>query len=156
MPPTPDLSFTRLEEFISEPVVENSEAKTSEAKPKAVRKNNGAPIIENWVSDSEEGDAHQAKIEKKTVKSSFAKIKFVKPKQQEMTARKTLNHVEQNRQNTHDPRGNQRKWNNMMSQRIGSNFEMFNKACYVCGSFDHLQVDCKRVNQKQFQNTKSI
>ncbi|GKA72479.1 putative ribonuclease H-like domain-containing protein [Tanacetum coccineum] len=27
----------------------------------------------------------------------------------------------------------------MMSQRLGSNFEMLNKACYVCGSFDHLQ-----------------
>ncbi|GJR41912.1 retrovirus-related pol polyprotein from transposon TNT 1-94 [Tanacetum coccineum] len=27
----------------------------------------------------------------------------------------------------------------MMSQKLGSNFEMFNKACYVCGSFDHLQ-----------------
>ncbi|GJX22899.1 hypothetical protein Tco_0227344 [Tanacetum coccineum] len=85
MPPTPDLSFTGLEEFTSEPVVikyvvENSEAMTSEAKPKAVRKNNGAPIIEDWVFDSEEEDVHQAKIEKKSVKSSFAKIKFVKPK----------------------------------------------------------------------------
>ncbi|GJY33706.1 hypothetical protein Tco_0418175 [Tanacetum coccineum] len=52
MPPTPDLSFTSLKEFISEPVVikhvvENSEAKASKAKPKAVRKNNGAPIIED-------------------------------------------------------------------------------------------------------------
>ncbi|GJS43890.1 hypothetical protein Tco_0568933 [Tanacetum coccineum] len=52
MPPTHDLSFTGLEEFTSEPVViklvvENSEAKTSEAKPKAVRKNNGVPIIED-------------------------------------------------------------------------------------------------------------
>ncbi|GKD19816.1 ribonuclease H-like domain-containing protein [Tanacetum coccineum] len=52
MPPTPDLSFTGLEEFTSEPVVikpvvENSEAKASEAKSKTVRKNNGAPIIED-------------------------------------------------------------------------------------------------------------
>ncbi|GJU21134.1 ribonuclease H-like domain-containing protein [Tanacetum coccineum] len=59
MPPKPDLSFTGLEEFPNKPVVikrvvENSEAKASEAKPKAVRKNNGAPIIEDWVSDSEE------------------------------------------------------------------------------------------------------
>ncbi|GKA15049.1 retrovirus-related pol polyprotein from transposon TNT 1-94 [Tanacetum coccineum] len=150
-----------LEEFTSEPivikpVVENSEAKASEAKPKAVRKNNGAPIIKDWVSDNEEDDVPQAKIEKKTFKPSFAKIEFVKPKQQEKTARKTVNHVEQNRQNIHTPRGNQRNWNNMMSQRLGSNFEMFNKACYVCGSFDHLQVDCKKVNQKQFQNTKPI
>ncbi|GJV75652.1 retrovirus-related pol polyprotein from transposon TNT 1-94 [Tanacetum coccineum] len=113
MPPTPDLSFTGLEEFTSEPVVikpvvENKEAKTCEANLKAVRKNNGALIIEDWASDSEEEDVHQAKIEKKTIKSSLAKIKFVKPKQQEKTARKTVKHVKQNRQNTHAPRGNQR------------------------------------------------
>ncbi|GKF43478.1 hypothetical protein Tco_0130030 [Tanacetum coccineum] len=29
-----------------------------------------------------------------------------------------------------------------MSQKLGSDFEMFNKACYVCGSFDHLKNDC--------------
>ncbi|GJZ02270.1 ribonuclease H-like domain-containing protein [Tanacetum coccineum] len=112
MPPKPDLLFSGLEEFTSEPIVikhlvENSEAKASEAKPKAVRENNGAPIIEDWVSYSEEENVSQTKIENKTAK----------------------------------PR---------------SNFEMFNKACYVCGSFDHLQVDCKKVNQKQFQNTKPI
>ncbi|GKB84743.1 hypothetical protein Tco_0957015, partial [Tanacetum coccineum] len=104
MPPTPDLSFTGLEEFTSEPVVENSEVKASEAKPKAVRKNNVAPIIEDWVSDN----VPQAKIEKKTFKPSFAKIEFVKPKQQEKTARKTINHFKQNRQNIHTPRCNQR------------------------------------------------
>ncbi|GKA40558.1 hypothetical protein Tco_0733151, partial [Tanacetum coccineum] len=98
MPLKPDFSFSGLEEFTSEPIVikpvaENSEAKASEAKPKAVRKNNGAPIIKDWVSDNEEDDVPQAKIEKKTFKPSFAKIEF---------------------------------------------------------------VDCKKVNQKQFQNTKPI
>ncbi|GJU69393.1 hypothetical protein Tco_1255652 [Tanacetum coccineum] len=97
MPPKPNLSFSGLEEFTSEPIVikpivENTEAKASEAKPKAVRKNNGAPIIEDWVSDNEEDDLPQAKIEKKTFKPSFAKIKFVKPKQQEKSARKNVNH----------------------------------------------------------------
>ncbi|GKA91322.1 ribonuclease H-like domain-containing protein [Tanacetum coccineum] len=86
MPLKPDLSFSGLEKFTSEPIVikpvaANSEAKASEAKPKAVRKNNGAPIIEEWVSDNEEDDVPQAKIEKKTFKPSFAKIEFVKPKQ---------------------------------------------------------------------------
>ncbi|GJR67029.1 ribonuclease H-like domain-containing protein [Tanacetum coccineum] len=61
MPLKPDLSFSGLEEFTSEPIVikpivEKSEAKASEAKPKAVRKNNGAPIIEDWVSESEKED----------------------------------------------------------------------------------------------------
>ncbi|GKF31489.1 hypothetical protein Tco_0101287, partial [Tanacetum coccineum] len=88
-----------LEEFVNEPivseptvkkpVVKNSEAKVSKAKPKAVRKNNGAPIIEDWVSDNEEDDVPQANIKKKTFRPSFAKIEFVKPKQQENTARKT-------------------------------------------------------------------
>ncbi|GJY15619.1 putative ribonuclease H-like domain-containing protein [Tanacetum coccineum] len=94
MPPKPDLSFSGLEEFTSEPIVikpivEKSEAKASEAKPKAVRKNNGAPIIEDWVSDNEEDDVPQAKIEKKTAKPSFVKIDFVKTKQTNKTNRKT-------------------------------------------------------------------
>ncbi|GJV80237.1 hypothetical protein Tco_1516107 [Tanacetum coccineum] len=92
MPPKPDLSFFGLEEFVNEPivseptvkklVVETSEAKASADKPNVVRKNNSALIIEDWVSDSEEKDVPQAKIEKKIVKPSFAKIKFVKSKEQ--------------------------------------------------------------------------
>ncbi|GKA02204.1 putative ribonuclease H-like domain-containing protein [Tanacetum coccineum] len=92
MPPKPDLSFSGLEEFVDEPivseptlkklVVKTSEAKTNADKPKAVRKNNDAPVIAKWVSDYEEEDVPQAKIEKKTVKSSFAKIEFVKSKEQ--------------------------------------------------------------------------
>ncbi|GJU77791.1 ribonuclease H-like domain-containing protein [Tanacetum coccineum] len=88
-------------------------SKASEANPKVVKKSNGAPFIEDWVSKSEEEDVPQAKIEKETVKPSFGKIEFVKPK--EKTAKKTAKQVEHNRQNTHIPRGNQRNWNNMMS-----------------------------------------
>ncbi|GJR59009.1 hypothetical protein Tco_1501171 [Tanacetum coccineum] len=115
MPPKPDFSFSGLEEFVNEPivseptvkkpVVETSEAKASADKPKVVRKNNGALIIEDWVSESEEEDVPRAKIKKKTVKPSFAKIEFVKPKGK--TVRKTAKQVEQLRQNTHTPRGNQ-------------------------------------------------
>ncbi|GJW99568.1 ribonuclease H-like domain-containing protein [Tanacetum coccineum] len=56
-PQKPDLSFSSLEEFVNEPivseatvkkpVVETSEAKDSADKPKVVKKNNGAPIIED-------------------------------------------------------------------------------------------------------------
>ncbi|GJR50503.1 ribonuclease H-like domain-containing protein [Tanacetum coccineum] len=111
MPLKHDLSFSDLKEFISEPIVikpivENSKAKASEAKPKEVRKNNGTLIIKDWVSESEEEDVPQAKIENKIVKPSFAKIEFIKPKGK--TARKTAKQVEQLRQNTHTPKGNQR------------------------------------------------
>ncbi|GJS03051.1 hypothetical protein Tco_0319559 [Tanacetum coccineum] len=123
MPPKPDLSFIGLEEFMNEPrvsestikkpVVETSEAKASEAKSKAVR--NGALIIEDWVSDNKEDDVPQAKIEKKTVKPSFAKIEFVKFKKQVKSPMKTtVNQSDQNSLNTHSPRGNQRNWNHMM------------------------------------------
>ncbi|GKC31010.1 ribonuclease H-like domain-containing protein [Tanacetum coccineum] len=150
MPLKHDLSG--LEEFVNEPilnehivkksVVETSKAKATVDKPKVVRKNNGAPIIEDWVFDSEEEDMPQAKKEKKIVKSNFAKIKFVKSKEQVKSPRKTtVKQGNQNRLNTHIPRGNQINWNNMMSQRLGSNFKMINKACYVCGSSDHLQVN---------------
>ncbi|GJS33396.1 transport protein Sec24-like CEF, partial [Tanacetum coccineum] len=99
MPPKPDLSFSSLEEFMNEPIVneptvkkpaiETIEAKASAGKPKAVKKNNGASIIKDWVSDIEEEDTPQANIQKKTVKPSFAKIEFVKSKEQEKTPRKT-------------------------------------------------------------------
>ncbi|GJS21566.1 putative ribonuclease H-like domain-containing protein [Tanacetum coccineum] len=139
MPPTPDLSFTSLDEFVNEPVVENCKAMSSKEEPKAVRKYDDAPSIEEWVSDDEEEDMSQPKTEKKIVRPSIVKKEFVKSKQQEKTTRKTIKQVEQHRKNTLGPRGNQINWNNMISQKLGSDFEMFNKACYVCGSFDHLQ-----------------
>ncbi|GJS12112.1 hypothetical protein Tco_0368908 [Tanacetum coccineum] len=153
MPPKPDLSFPGLEEFMNEPIVseptvkkpavETSEAKAIADKPKAVRKNNGAPLIEDWISDSEDEAEPKPKIEKKIVKPSFAKIEFVKSKEQVKSPRKTTDKQgDQNRLNTHSPKGNQRNWNYMMSQRLESNFEMISKSYYVCGSFDQLQYDC--------------
>nr|GEU61907.1 ribonuclease H-like domain-containing protein [Tanacetum cinerariifolium] len=127
MPPKLDLSYTGLDEFVVKPIVEN---KSSEEETKQVRKNHDALIVEDWVSDDEEENIAQPKIVNKTVKPSIPKIEFVKPRQQEKTARKNVKKVEHNRQNIHKPRGNQRNYNNMMSQKLGSNFEMFNKACY--------------------------
>ncbi|GJX47180.1 retrovirus-related pol polyprotein from transposon TNT 1-94, partial [Tanacetum coccineum] len=94
LPPKHDFSFYGIEEFVNEPivkkhVVDTSGAKASADKPKVVKKNNGAPIIEDWVSDSKEEDVPQAKKEKKIFKSSFAKIKFVKSKEQVKSPRKT-------------------------------------------------------------------
>nr|GEU49162.1 retrovirus-related Pol polyprotein from transposon TNT 1-94 [Tanacetum cinerariifolium] len=161
MPPKLDLSFTGLEEFASEPIVEKSKAMFSEDEPVAkssakelkepVRKNTDVTIIEEWVSDDEEENVIQPKVENKTVKPSVVKKEYVKPK----NARKIVKPFESHSQNTHTKRGNQRNWNNMMSQRLGSNIEMFNQACYVCGSFDHLQANCT-YHQKHFKNQRMI
>ncbi|GKF20708.1 hypothetical protein Tco_0069346, partial [Tanacetum coccineum] len=115
MPLTDDLSFTSLDEF---------------------------------VSDSEEENVSQTKTEKKTFKPSIAKIEFVKPKQHEKTAKKAVKQVEKHRQNTHSPRDNQRNWNNMMYQRLGSNFEMLR-------GYKEAQEEvgiCKEVTQRKSTN----
>nr|GEX27473.1 putative ribonuclease H-like domain-containing protein [Tanacetum cinerariifolium] len=81
---------------------------SSNSEPKVVRKNDDAPIIKEWVSDNKEDDVSQPKIEKKTIRPSIAKMKLVKSKQQEKTTKKTVKQVEQHRQNTHSPKGNQK------------------------------------------------
>ncbi|GJZ29064.1 hypothetical protein Tco_0573711 [Tanacetum coccineum] len=89
MLPTLDMSFTGLDEFVNKPIIENCKAMTSEeepkvepkeepkvepkeepkVEPKVVRKYVDAPIIEECVSDYEEENVSQPKIEKKTVVS---------------------------------------------------------------------------------------
>ncbi|GJV73835.1 ribonuclease H-like domain-containing protein [Tanacetum coccineum] len=113
-----------------------------------VRMNNtSAPIIEDWNSDDESEIDY-------TARPSTEKINFVK----------TVRETDAPKQHKHHPRGKQRNWNNLMSQRLGSNFKMINKACYVCGSFEHLHYVCdkkvvkpmwnnsRRVNHKNFSN----
>ncbi|GJV38437.1 hypothetical protein Tco_1410914 [Tanacetum coccineum] len=138
IPPKLDLSFSGLEEFmnehiVSEPTVKKhvDEAKASADKPKADKKNNGALIIKDWVSDSEEEDMPQAKIQKKIVKLSFAKIEFVKSKEQVKTPRKIA-----------------------VKQDYGVILRCLTKLV-LYGSFDHLQYDCNN-HQRQLNNKKIV
>ncbi|GJW11760.1 putative ribonuclease H-like domain-containing protein [Tanacetum coccineum] len=91
-------------------------------------KENDTPIIEDWVSDSDEEDVPKVKTVEMFNKPSFAKINFVKSTKQMKSPRKTS--VNKNRQNTPSPRGNKRNWNQQISQRLGSDFEIINKACH--------------------------
>ncbi|GKC68887.1 hypothetical protein Tco_1114770 [Tanacetum coccineum] len=147
-PPTIDLSSSGLEEFqqpefegyglrANKSVCENSSNET--------KKNSDAPLIEEWVSDNEDEVESPVVVEKKTVVPTIPKVDVVRPKQQEKPVRKTVRYAEMYR--SKGPRGNQRNWNNLKSQQLGSNFVMYNKACYVCGSFDHLQYTCKQKRQ---------
>ncbi|GKE23828.1 hypothetical protein Tco_1435340, partial [Tanacetum coccineum] len=54
------------------------------------------------------------------------------------------------------PKGNERNWNNQKSQQLGNDFVMHNKACYVCGSFDHLQYTCKKKRQLNGQKEEKL
>ncbi|GKB28830.1 ribonuclease H-like domain-containing protein [Tanacetum coccineum] len=96
IPPKSDLVYPSLDLFVkvnepvSESVVEKPTVETNE--PKTARKENGAPIIEDWVSECEEDD--EPKFQ--TTKPNFTKIKFVKPK----TDRKPVKEI---RQDTYSP-----------------------------------------------------
>ncbi|GJV17333.1 putative ribonuclease H-like domain-containing protein [Tanacetum coccineum] len=144
MPPKSDLVYPSLDDFIdvnesaSESVVEKSTVETNE--PKTTRKEDGAPIIKDWVSESEEENVPKIKTIEMFNKPSFAKINFVKSTKQVKSPMNTS--VDKNRQNTPSSKGNKRNWIQQMSQKLGNNFEMFNKACRVCGSFEHLRKDC--------------
>ncbi|GJU06249.1 hypothetical protein Tco_1122679 [Tanacetum coccineum] len=103
-------------------------------------KNTSAPIIEDWNSDDEREIDY-------TARPSTEKIKSVK----------TVRETDAPKQHKHHPRGNQRNWNNLMSQRLGSDFKMINKACYVCGSFEHLYYLCdKKVVRPVWNNSRRV
>ncbi|GJW50401.1 hypothetical protein Tco_0091752 [Tanacetum coccineum] len=81
------------------------------------------------------------------VATSKAKTSELKPKE-------SVKKVENNKQakyprkNSQSPRGNHRNWNNLMTQKLGSSFEFKNKACFVCGGFNHLIKDCDFYKKK--------
>ncbi|GKD89350.1 hypothetical protein Tco_1364857, partial [Tanacetum coccineum] len=118
--------------------------KGDKEEPKTIRINNSsAPIIEDWNSDDESEVDYILAVKNTTIRPSTDKIKFVK------TAMEIVGKVETPKQNKHYLRGNQRNWNNLMSQRLGSDFKLINKACYVCGSFEHLHYVCDKKGNPQ-------
>ncbi|GJY50325.1 ribonuclease H-like domain-containing protein [Tanacetum coccineum] len=117
----------------------NTSKNVSEVEPKKVRKNNDAPIIEDWVSDDEEQDGSKTKSEKKTVIPTAAKI--------EKLVRKPVKYAEMYK--SQRPTGNQRNWNGQKSNQLGCNFVFNNKACFICGSFDHIQYSCPNQQRKR-------
>ncbi|GJV97198.1 putative ribonuclease H-like domain-containing protein, partial [Tanacetum coccineum] len=105
--------------------------------PKKARENTDAPIIEDWVSDDEEEVESIPKEEKKADVPTATKkesVKTVKP------SRRTVRYAEMYR--SQRPRGNQRSWNGQKSDQLGCNFVFQNKACFICGNFDHIQYNC--------------
>ncbi|GJX52248.1 putative ribonuclease H-like domain-containing protein [Tanacetum coccineum] len=60
----------------------SSTSLTSSTNSETSRKENGAPIIEDWVSDSDEENVPKVKIVEMFNKPSFAKINFVKSTEQ--------------------------------------------------------------------------
>ncbi|GJX67954.1 ribonuclease H-like domain-containing protein, partial [Tanacetum coccineum] len=151
MPPRPDLSFAGLDESVfksavrktttSVPETETSISKTSKdivEKPKTVRPS--APIIEEWDTDNDNDSMFRPKSNQ--TKPKFTKINFVKSGENVKSINKENTHwqVEYLRK-SQSPRGNRINWNRMMTQKLRNGFEFIKKACFVCGSFNHLIKD---------------
>ncbi|GKF27996.1 hypothetical protein Tco_0094338 [Tanacetum coccineum] len=110
MPHKSNFVYPSLDDFVdviesaSESVVEKPSVKTNE--PKTTRKEDGTPIIEDWVSESEEEVLPKIKTIEMFNKPSFAKINFFKSTKQ-VKSPKNIS-IDKNRQNTPSPRGNKR------------------------------------------------
>ncbi|GJV33270.1 putative ribonuclease H-like domain-containing protein [Tanacetum coccineum] len=85
-------------------------------------------------------------VDKETVFSINKKVEFTKPKNHEKPVKKSVRYAEMYR--SQSTRGNQRNWNGQKSNELGKDFVMYNKACFIYGSFNHLQINCDNHQRK--------
>ncbi|GJX87716.1 hypothetical protein Tco_0339730 [Tanacetum coccineum] len=142
-PPKNDLSWTGLPEFVDDTVTDYSRptpsidvSKDVSDEQKAIWKSNSASFSEQGGSVGNVVSKPMIRFVKETGCPSVSKVNNT-----EKSRKPTVKYAEMYR--SQRPRGNQRNWNNQKSQQLGSDFVMIKKACYVCGSFEHLQYTCK-------------
>ncbi|GJS47868.1 ribonuclease H-like domain-containing protein [Tanacetum coccineum] len=136
-PPTIDLSSSGLKEF-QQPEFEgygvNVNKSVSENSSNENKRNTGAPIIEDWVSDCDEDECEEMISDNVQHKSE------PKPEQ-----------AKQPRKINENPRNSRTNWNEKKTQKLGVGFQFTKKACFVCGSFNHLIKDCDFHDKKMVQ-----
>ncbi|GKE64191.1 hypothetical protein Tco_1518352, partial [Tanacetum coccineum] len=144
MPLRPDLSFVGLDDSVYKTKVSETITTTSKTskdnleKPKTVRPS--APIIKDWDTDSDNDSVFRPKTNQ--TKPKLTKINFVKSNENVKSVNKENTHKQvEYPGKSQSPRGNRRNWNGMMTQKLGNGFEFIKKACFVCGSFNHLIKD---------------
>ncbi|GJX02383.1 hypothetical protein Tco_0186296 [Tanacetum coccineum] len=140
MPSRPDLSFAGLDDSVYK-------TKESETITTASKTN----------TDSDNDSVFRPKTDQ--TKPKFTKINFVKSDENVKSINKENTHrQEEYPRKSQSPRDNRRNWNGMMTQKLGNGFELTKKACFVCGSFNHLIKDCdfhdKKMVEKPVLNNK--
>ncbi|GJV12414.1 retrovirus-related pol polyprotein from transposon TNT 1-94 [Tanacetum coccineum] len=126
MPPLADLSFAGLDDSVYRPTTN----KTSSSKSSEV-------LIEEWDSDDE--DVFEPKDLQTTVKPSLKKIESTNGKNEHVKFDKQ---AEKSRMFSQNPKVDRKDWNGKMTQKLGLGFGFTKKACFVCGSYNHLIKDC--------------
>ncbi|GJW15146.1 ribonuclease H-like domain-containing protein [Tanacetum coccineum] len=153
-----DLSYSGLEE-LKEPEFKgyghkdngpkDSSPKDSEQESNVVcdkksdnsKENTEKYLVEEQVSqDTSSFVEGSPKIDKETIFPVNKKLEFTKPKNHEKIVKRSVRYAEIYR--SQSPRGNQRNWNGQKSNQLRKDFVMYNKACFICGSFNHLQINC--------------
>ncbi|GJZ88592.1 putative ribonuclease H-like domain-containing protein [Tanacetum coccineum] len=143
-----DLSYSGLDEF-KEPEFKGYGPKDSEQESNVVcdkksdnsKENSVESLVEEQVSQDKSSFVETSpNVDKETVFPVNKKVEFTKPKKHEKPVKKSVRYAEMYRSQT--PRGNQRNWNGQKSNQLGKDFVMYNKACFICGSFNHLQINC--------------
>ncbi|GJU18907.1 ribonuclease H-like domain-containing protein [Tanacetum coccineum] len=144
-----DLSYSGLDEF-KEPEFKGYGTKNSKQDSNIVcdkksddsKENSNNSLVKEQVSNNTSIFVESShNVDKETVFPVDKKMEFVKPKNHEKPVKKSVRYAEMYRSQT--PRGNQRNWNGHKSNQLGSDFVMYNKACFICGSFNHVQAQCK-------------
>ncbi|GKC67407.1 hypothetical protein Tco_1100005 [Tanacetum coccineum] len=143
-----DLSYSGLDEF-KEPKFkgygpENSKQESNvvcEKESENSKENSNESLVEEQVTQEKSSFVESSpNVDKETVFPANKKVEFSKPKNHENPVKKSVRYTEIYR--SQSPRGNQRNWNGQKSNQLGKDFVMYNKACYICGSFNHLKINC--------------
>nr|GEW31018.1 zf-CCHC domain-containing protein/UBN2 domain-containing protein [Tanacetum cinerariifolium] len=146
-PAKKDLSWTSLPEFVDDTITDYRRPTTSIDASKC----NKSEFQSSNFSVFEHGESTCSIMSKPMIK--FVKEAdcpgVIKINNTENARISTVKYAEMYRNISKGPkvRGNQRNWNNQKSQQLGNEFMMHNKACYICGSFDHLWYTGKQKRQ---------
>nr|GEY51470.1 ubiquitin hydrolase [Tanacetum cinerariifolium] len=141
-----DLSWMGLPEFVDDIVTDYTRPTPSINISKSISKEKEERWKSNHPSLFEQGGSFGNVVPKPMIK--FVKESgcpnATKVNNTENARKPTVKYAEMYKNTSQSPRvkGNQRNCNNQKSQQLGKNFMMQNKACYNCGSFDHLEFNC--------------
>ncbi|GKF06032.1 hypothetical protein Tco_0036700, partial [Tanacetum coccineum] len=94
-------------------------------------------IFDSRSSDDE--DIFQSEDSQTIIKPSFKKIEFTKARNEPVKSDKL---TVKPRMVTQTPKVDRKDWNGRMNKKLGLGFGFTKKACFVCGSYNHLIKDC--------------